>query len=1040
MSLYHTGIPPLQSSSQGFSTTTHVIDASLARRPTRPPALHFPTNLDVSPPTPDASSQLELHAMTAPLHNPPRSSGIPPSQNTAPVAEFRCLFTTDIRRKSKRWQDGFLKYHTFNNRVMVYDNNRYFQGDAYWKESTPLQEGAELVLDKGYLVEVADAIGVTQTDLTPLLEKKKKSPEKDPAAAIQLPRAPVQRSGSQLKHKSLNALLGTPKGPIGKSVPIRSPYEQRQEKEREKENEWASERAAKRQKLDHAAQVSSPTAAPTPTVARAAPSLPKPLLFSKTFTAPRPAPRPSTVIEISSTPPEISSDTVSGLSDLGFSKPLQIPNQRPEKPQAPLQAPEPAPPKTAVQPPPAAPKRKIQLPRPKSVQAPQPRPQPSSPPVSASNRITNVDFVLSATKKPAREQSPPKSPPRDPKARALRLATGVKRRMLVCQQLSPPRSRIPSKYRSKTPEFRNPPTVPERTAAPASHRRSPAPEPKKPAKPVTKRKAAPPPPEPEPIVLSDDEGFRFEDDIFEIEPHPIVSKKRRTGTTSRKEVDQPRTINSRARAAQTQSSSPAFEDIDVVHGLLDLQMLPRPPPPTSRKQPAPAKQVASPPAPAPAKKPRAKKPTKKQIREAATNVASTIQVPSSPGAEESSEAIVNAPEKGIRGTKAAKPAADKPGRSKQRVSPSLSKQAEPQPEPESILIPDSPSASPDRSLPPSPITASGISPPQRSAPATTTAKLFAKAQIKTPLSTGGFRKKNKVRKTGDALKDPVPEIPIHCAPIFPPAPTSRPPTETDRTLEAEQSAERDGDVAAQRDAPDERNTPASATAPTTATSTASKDKNKRCIIIEGPRGSTSTRVLIDHIEDDVLSLSHTTKPHLSTSSFRCVKSVNDTDAPIPSMSGEWERRNTGRRMTSIPTISRKETNIPPGTAFPDPSPGTLSLLEGAVTEETDVAAHPSLPHSKDTVVPGRTKMKPPFSLAALINRTDPRRKFLRTTSRNAEAANASVSAGSARRGSVGSNSGMDNANPPSPVADTDIGPWSTEAFDLFDWKPPGIKK
>lgn len=24
-----------------------------------------------------------------------------------------------------------------------------------------------------------------------------------------------------------------------------------------------------------------------------------------------------------------------------------------------------------------------------------------------------------------------------------------------------------------------------------------------------------------------------------------------------------------------------------------------------------------------------------------------------------------------------------------------------------------------------------------------------------------------------------------------------------------------------------------------------------------------------------------------------------------------------------------------------------------------------------------------------------------------------------------------------PPVDTDVGPWSTEAFDLFDWRPPG---
>jgi len=45
-----------------------------------------------------------------------------PTQNTAPVLEFQCLFTFDLRRKQKRWQDGFLRFHTFNKRIMVYDS------------------------------------------------------------------------------------------------------------------------------------------------------------------------------------------------------------------------------------------------------------------------------------------------------------------------------------------------------------------------------------------------------------------------------------------------------------------------------------------------------------------------------------------------------------------------------------------------------------------------------------------------------------------------------------------------------------------------------------------------------------------------------------------------------------------------------------------------------------------------------------------------------------------------------------------------------
>jgi hypothetical protein len=72
--------------------------------------------------------------MTAAVHRMGTPSlSIPPSQNTAPVLEFNCLYTHDIRRKQKRWQDGFLRFHTFNKRVMVYDVPRNFIGDMHRK-------------------------------------------------------------------------------------------------------------------------------------------------------------------------------------------------------------------------------------------------------------------------------------------------------------------------------------------------------------------------------------------------------------------------------------------------------------------------------------------------------------------------------------------------------------------------------------------------------------------------------------------------------------------------------------------------------------------------------------------------------------------------------------------------------------------------------------------------------------------------------------------------------------------------------------------
>lgn len=96
----------------------------------------------------------------------PSSTGliIPTTQNTAPVLSFNCLYTHDLRRKAKRWQDGFLRFHTFNKRVMVYDVPRNFIGDTHWRESQEIQDGDELQLEKGVLSKLASkSKGPTQT-------------------------------------------------------------------------------------------------------------------------------------------------------------------------------------------------------------------------------------------------------------------------------------------------------------------------------------------------------------------------------------------------------------------------------------------------------------------------------------------------------------------------------------------------------------------------------------------------------------------------------------------------------------------------------------------------------------------------------------------------------------------------------------------------------------------------------------------------------------------------------------------------------------
>ncbi|KAI4629740.1 uncharacterized protein J4E87_002926 [Alternaria ethzedia] len=394
--------------------------------------------------------------MTAPLRNTQHASAIAAitaSQNSAPVAEFRCLYTQDVKRKQKRWQDGYLKFHTFNSRVMVYDQARNFLGDTYHKDSSELQEGDELSLNNGALVEVAEAMGITHTDLTQLLEKKTKDPPPRPTAPSQ-PKpfqrpssvAPTnaQRSASQLRHKSLNTLLGTPKGPIGKAQPMKSPYEAR----KEKENELVEEPTPKRQKTSQPRtnwRASSPVQEDSPIAKRDSAVQVQP---SDTANARKPAkfiPPTATVITIESESDPHPAD----LSDVTLpSTPPKLARARARSSALHTPAPQPAVPQQPPVQTPRIPKGKVPVPSVRALETPKQRAPPSSPPVSASNRLTNVDFALQPTKQPPKDPTPPPlSPPPNRKAKSLRLSAGVKRGTLLCQSLPQKTTRAASEAR-----------------------------------------------------------------------------------------------------------------------------------------------------------------------------------------------------------------------------------------------------------------------------------------------------------------------------------------------------------------------------------------------------------------------------------------------------------------------------------------------------------------------------------------------------------------------------------------------------------------
>lgn len=190
---------------------------------------------------------------TAAHRSTPASSLIPPSQATAPVYEYRCMFTHDLLKKKKKWHDGITKFHSFNSRVMVYDENRDFIGDLHYRGPEEFGEGLEFKLDKPVLIEICDQIGETSTDLTPLLGRQKQDGSTT-QPTVSNSRASVPRitaTTSGLKPKSIKELLAKSQGRGTQSdILMRSPYEQRHALAEVQHN---AESSTKRRKVDRPA-------------------------------------------------------------------------------------------------------------------------------------------------------------------------------------------------------------------------------------------------------------------------------------------------------------------------------------------------------------------------------------------------------------------------------------------------------------------------------------------------------------------------------------------------------------------------------------------------------------------------------------------------------------------------------------------------------------------------------------------------------------------------------------------------------------------
>jgi hypothetical protein len=198
------------------------------------------------------------------MSSPAASNQAQAGSSTAPVLEFICLFTHDLKRKQKRWQDGRLKYHTFNKRIMVYDERGNFVGDSHWQEDYDFDDGEEVQLERGgVIVQASQCVGSRHQDLSELIDKRTQEKAQRQSAAVA---RRLQHSGAgtspadisqaatltsrvastSVPHQRLHNLLGTPTGHHGRAkLPSESPFEQRHSMQ---SRECETPRPAKRRK------------------------------------------------------------------------------------------------------------------------------------------------------------------------------------------------------------------------------------------------------------------------------------------------------------------------------------------------------------------------------------------------------------------------------------------------------------------------------------------------------------------------------------------------------------------------------------------------------------------------------------------------------------------------------------------------------------------------------------------------------------------------------------------------------------------------
>ncbi|KAL6830334.1 hypothetical protein V8C40DRAFT_184056 [Trichoderma camerunense] len=150
-----------------------------------------------------SSSRTSQQSAFRPLKTTAAPANTPTPSTSSSVFEFICLYSHDLRRKKKRWQDGKLKFHTFNKKYVVYDDGGGFVGDGHWQgDESEFTEGVEMNLDRGMvIVQVLECTGSKEQDLGEVLGKRVREVEerrvnaaaKNPASTVVASSNPAKR-------------------------------------------------------------------------------------------------------------------------------------------------------------------------------------------------------------------------------------------------------------------------------------------------------------------------------------------------------------------------------------------------------------------------------------------------------------------------------------------------------------------------------------------------------------------------------------------------------------------------------------------------------------------------------------------------------------------------------------------------------------------------------------------------------------------------------------------------------------------------------